>query len=95
MVRIDVLAAVETQDEFPAVHIGAHHGTVLYRDGDYVGNTVNLAARVAGASSSGQFLVTASVAEGATEGLDLQEQLPLALKGIEQHVTVFDVRSRD
>jgi adenylate cyclase len=90
---IDVLGAVDAQTGFPAVHIGAHHGFVLYRDGDYVGNTVNLAARVAGASSPGQFLVTASVADGAPEDVILQEQPPLTLKGIEQPTTVFAVCS--
>jgi adenylate cyclase len=49
---------VDTEPQFPALHIGAHHGTVLYREGDYVGGTVNLAARVASAGAAGQFLIT-------------------------------------
>jgi class 3 adenylate cyclase len=35
------------EPRFPAVRSGIHYGTVLYRDGDYVGATVNPASRVA------------------------------------------------
>jgi adenylate cyclase len=40
--------AAGAEPMFPALHIGAHHGPVLYRDGDYVGGGVNLAARIGG-----------------------------------------------
>jgi adenylate cyclase len=36
---------VDAEPQFPALHIGARQGSVLYRAGDYVGGTVNLAAR--------------------------------------------------
>jgi adenylate cyclase len=42
---------------FPALHIGAHHGPVLYRDGDYVGRGVNLAARIASAAARDESVV--------------------------------------
>jgi class 3 adenylate cyclase len=28
---------VDAEPQFPALHIGAHQGSVLYREGDYVG----------------------------------------------------------
>ena len=37
----------ELQRERPLPRIGIHHGLTLYRDGDYYGREVNLAARVA------------------------------------------------
>jgi len=43
---------VDAEPQFPALHIGAHQGTVLYREGDYLGGTVNLAARVAAAGAA-------------------------------------------
>ena len=55
------LAAAEPR--FPALRIGAHVGSVLYREGDYVGTTVNVAARVAGSAGRNQFLVTREVRE--------------------------------
>jgi class 3 adenylate cyclase len=33
------------EPQFPAMHAGVHYGPVLYRDGDYLGSTVNIAAR--------------------------------------------------
>jgi adenylate cyclase len=53
-----LMSAVAAEPRFPAIHIGAHHGRVLFTEGDYVGGAVNLAARVAAASAPGQFLIT-------------------------------------
>src|ERR1700730_2734512 len=44
---IDLENAIAQESQFPGVHIGAHTGPLLYREGDYLGNTVNVAARVA------------------------------------------------
>ena len=91
---VSVCAAVAAESRFPPVHIGAHHGSVLYRDADYVGNTVNLAARVASASATGQFLVTAAIAEAARDIRDVQykELPPTSLKGIDTPTSLFEVR---
>ncbi len=78
--RDAVLCGVQIRDlcgnevRFPAVHIGAHTGEALFRDGNYVGNTVNLTARVASATLPGQFLVTADV----VRDLDLPGQITLS-----------------
>ena len=91
---MDMCHAVAHESHFPPVHIGAHHGDVLYRDGDYVGTTVNLAARVAGASRRGQFLVTAAVVD-AVAGSDVRARFeplpPAALKGMDAPTALFDV----
>lgn len=49
---------VDAEPQSPALHIGAHRGTVLYREGDYIGSAINLAARVASAAAGGQYLIT-------------------------------------
>jgi adenylate cyclase len=49
--------AAGAEPMFPALHIGAHHGPVLYRDGDYVGGGVNLAARIASAAAGDESVV--------------------------------------
>ncbi len=46
---------------FPATKTGVAWGAVLYRDGDYVGATVNLAARLASAADRHQVLVDGAV----------------------------------
>ena len=47
----------------PSPRIGVHHGVTLYRDGDYFGRDVNLAARVVARARGGEVLVTDSVME--------------------------------
>ncbi len=45
------------------VRIGVHAGTVIARDGDYFGQTVAIAARVAARATGGEILVTQPVAD--------------------------------
>jgi adenylate cyclase len=87
---------VDNESQFPALHIGAHHGAVLYREGDYVGGTVNLAARVAGAGAGGQFLITEDLREAATDLVDADfiPQPPRRLKGISDPICLVEVRAR-
>jgi adenylate cyclase len=85
---------VDGEPQFPALHIGAHNGSVLYRDGDYIGATVNLAARVAAAGSAGQFLITDNLRKAALEtaGADFVELPPQRLKGIADPIRLIEVR---
>ena len=48
-------------DERPEPRIGVHYGTTLYRDGDYFGRDVNLAARVVARARGGEVLVSDAV----------------------------------
>jgi class 3 adenylate cyclase/YHS domain-containing protein len=85
---------VDTEPQFPALHIGAHHGTVLYREGDYIGATVNLAARVASAGAAGQFLITEDLRDAARNvaDADLVSLPPRRLKGILDPICLIEVR---
>ena len=47
--------------ERPTPRIGVHVGSVLYRDGDYFGREVNLAARVVARARGGEVIVTDAV----------------------------------
>ena len=91
---LDIGQRVEDESQFPAVHIGAHTGTVLFRDGDYVGAAVNLAARVASTGGAGQFLITEAVHDAAGEVPDADfTSLPArTLKGIPEPIPLMDVR---
>jgi class 3 adenylate cyclase len=46
---------------FPEPRAGLHHGSVIDRDDDFFGATVNLAARVASRAGSGQALATSTI----------------------------------
>jgi class 3 adenylate cyclase/YHS domain-containing protein/DNA-binding transcriptional MerR regulator len=87
---------VDAEPQFPALHIGAHHGSVLYREGDYVGGTVNLAARVASSGSAGEFLITEDLREAAGDLTDAAFVLlpPRRLKGIPDPICLVGVRRR-
>ena len=87
---------VETESQFPALHIGAHYGTVLYREGDYIGATVNLAARVAAAGAAGQFLITEDLrdAVGGLADADFVALPPRRLKGLPDPICLAEVRHR-
>jgi class 3 adenylate cyclase/YHS domain-containing protein len=83
-------AAAEPQ--FPALRIGAHVGSVLYREGDYVGTTVNLAARVTSAAARGQFLMTDAVRREVDDpALEVTDLGRRALKGLSDEVRLFSV----
>jgi adenylate cyclase len=55
--------------ERPAPRIGLHRGAAIYRDGDYFGRDVNLAARVVARARGGEVLITDAVRD-AVEPLD-------------------------
>jgi class 3 adenylate cyclase/YHS domain-containing protein len=92
---LDILNRVTDESLFPAVHVGAHHGSLLYRDGDYVGAGVNLAARVTSATGGGQFLITEAVRDRAGDlpGVEFSVLPARNLKGVPEAVTLVDVRS--
>jgi adenylate cyclase len=50
-------------EERPEPRIGVHLGTTLYRDGDYFGRDVNLAARVVARARGGEVLVSDAVVD--------------------------------
>jgi YHS domain-containing protein len=77
------------------VRSGIHAGAVLYREGDYVGATVNLAARLAAAAERHQIAVTTSVREAATDlaGVTFESLGKWRLKGLSDEIDVFGARS--
>jgi len=66
--EIESRAAAEPQ--FPALRAGIHWGSILYREGDYVGSNVNIASRLATEAQRHQILVTSQVRK---EARDLPE----------------------
>jgi class 3 adenylate cyclase len=86
-------AAVSAEPQFPAVRQGAHSGRVLYREGDYIGATVNVAARVAAEADRHQLLITPGLRAQATS-LDDVTVTPAgarSLKGIADTIELFNV----
>ena len=67
-------------------------GEALYRDGDYYGRDVNLAARVAARSAGGEVLVTRPVVEHAGSHLEFERIGEVKLKGFSEPTELFLAR---
>ena len=83
-----VRAALEMVDGLaaaglPPAHVGLHAGPVLYQEGDYYGQTVNLSARIADYARPGEVLVTQAVADvSEEEGIAYTDVGEVELKGV-------------
>lgn len=82
-------------DERPLPRIGIHHGETLYRDGDYYGREVNLAARVAARSAGGEVIVTRPVVEAAGAHLEFTRIGEVRLKGFSTATELFLARAHE
>lgn len=65
------------------VRIGLHTGTAIERDGDYLGQNVALAARVAAQAAGGEVLVTGEIAEACAGEFAFTPAGSVELKGFE------------
>jgi adenylate cyclase len=83
-----VRAALEMVDGLasaglPPAHVGLHAGPVLFQEGDYFGQTVNLSARIADYARQGEVLVSQAVADASKEtGITFGDIGPVELKGV-------------
>lgn len=67
----------------PPAHVGLHAGPVIFQEGDYYGQTVNVASRIADYARPGEVLVSQEVVD-ASSGADVafREIGPVELKGV-------------
>ena len=83
-----VRAALEMVDGLadaglPPAHVGLHAGPVLYQEGDYFGQTVNLTSRIADYARPGEVLVSQAVAGASQEpGIEFVDIGQVELKGV-------------
>ncbi len=71
--------------------VGIHHGTAVFRDGDYYGRNVNMASRVVNRAQGGEVVVTAPVKQKAPadSGLLFEPIGEFQLKGIAKPTELF------
>lgn len=83
-----VLAALDMVDDIasaglPPAHVGLHAGPVLAQQGDYFGETVNLASRIAEYARPREVLVTQEVVDASPNiSATFSELGPVDLKGV-------------
>jgi len=81
----------------PPAHVGVHSGDVLFRQGDYFGQTVNIAARIADFARAGEVLVSQEVVDAAP-GIPADRFAPLGpveLKGVGGPLRLLVARPKD
>jgi class 3 adenylate cyclase len=89
-----VAAALSLVDEAPAsglppARVGIHAGPVVFREGDYFGRAVNLAARIADYARPGEVLVSEAVREWTGSDFLFEPVGPTELKGIPGPVDLY------
>lgn len=92
---IEVMDSAGREQDFPALRIGINSGPVLYRVGDYVGNTVNVASRVMAMAMPNVALMTEPVADAArADGIEIEEAGVRRLRGSEDAIAIHRVTTK-
>jgi adenylate cyclase len=75
--------------------VGVHAGPVVFRDGDYFGRTVNVAARITDYARPREVLVSDAVVTSVGESQDVAFDPigPVALKGVSEPVVLHAARA--
>ena len=82
LAALDMVAGI-SDSGLPPAHVGLHAGPVLFQEGDYFGQTVNLSARIAEYARPGEVLVSRAVADAAQGGeISFQDIGEVDLKGV-------------
>lgn len=89
---LDIDQMATREPRFLATRTGVHWGPALYRAGDYVGATVNLAARISAEADPHQMLVTAAVYAAATDldGVELRPLDSRRVKGVADAIALYE-----
>jgi adenylate cyclase len=92
-----VLTALDLVEQTPATvdvraRVGVNAGRVIFRDGDYFGRTVNVAARIADYARPGEVLVSDEVKERwSGDSVRFDPIGPVALKGLREELVLYSV----
>jgi adenylate cyclase len=90
-----VLTALDLVEQTPATvdvraRVGVNAGRVVFRDGDYFGRTVNVAARIADYARPGEVLVSDEVKERwSGDRVRFDPIGPVALKGLREELVLY------
>jgi adenylate cyclase len=91
---LELIAATE-REGLPPSRVGVNAGPVVYRDGDYFGQTVNVASRITDYARPREVLVSkAAVDELDDDSLDFEEIGAIALKGVREPVALYRALNR-
>jgi class 3 adenylate cyclase len=94
LTAINLLNAIENENDFPSIHIGLHFGKILIREGKYFGTTLNLTSRISSHSTGGQILCSREMVDliGNQNDFDFIKLGDIRFKNISNPVEVFEVK---
>jgi len=87
--------AVREDRSIPGLRVGIHCGPAVYRAGDYLGATVNLASRVTTTATAGQTVLTEAVAQRLVDGAPIEPAGVRLLRGSQQPVHLYRLVDRE
>jgi adenylate cyclase len=82
------------EEDAPGVHASVHRGVALYRDGDYFGRTVNLAARLLGLAGGDEVVASEAVVAATRDAFGWVSGGPRRLRGVGEPVEVYRLAPR-
>jgi class 3 adenylate cyclase/YHS domain-containing protein len=84
--------SVQNERDFPMLRAGLHHGDAAERGGQYYGNAVNTAARIAGYARGGQLLCSETVVAAArAAGVPMQSLGRISLRILREPLELFSL----
>jgi len=90
---LEMVAGVASSG-LPPAHVGIDCGPVTFQQGDYFGQTVILASRIADFARPGEVVVSESVVDASAEQpVSFMEIGPVELKGVSGAVRLFSARA--
>lgn len=92
---LELMRRVEADPLLPAVGVGLHRGNAVEIDGDFYGNAVNLAARLAGEARPAQMVCTEAAVASAAGAAKARPVGVVALKGIADEVVLYELVDRE
>jgi len=75
--------------ETPGVHTSVHQGVVVYREGDYYGRVVNLAARLLGLAGRDELVFSETVASATAGRFAWESRGDHAIRGFSDPICVY------
>lgn len=83
------------REDLPEVHASVHSGVALYREGDYFGQMVNLAARMLDLAGSGELVASEAVVARTQRRFDWEHLGNHRIRGVSEPVSAYALgRSR-
>ena len=88
---LEIVHTFHLKPGFPVVHVGMHTGSAVKRGSDWLGASVNVAARVAGSAGGDEVLLTEAThdAVGEIPGVELESRGKVRFRNVAEPVHVY------